>query len=68
MNPPTKGMLWDYSPSYLFKIEKYGIVCVYVRQVLLCSGEIWNFNPQLVVEELSKRVAGISKEDLQVVD
>ena len=69
MNPPTDGMLWNYSPSYLFKIEKYGIVCVYVRQARLNSGEIWNFfNPQLVVEELSKRVAGISKEDLQVVD
>lgn len=68
MDPPTKGMLWDYSPSYLFKIEKYGIVCVYVRQVRLSSGEIWNFKPQLVVEELSKRVAGISSEDLQVVD
>jgi len=68
MDSPETGMMWNYSPSYLFKIEKYGIICAYVRQVRLKSGEIWNFDPQFVVEELSKKVAGITKEKLQLVD
>jgi hypothetical protein len=51
MDPPTYGMEWDFSPAYLFKFKKYGVAGVYVRQVRLKDGTIWNFDEE---ETLSK--------------
>lgn len=65
MDPPKSGMSWTYSPSYLFKAQKYGVVCVFVRQVRLSNGDIWNYNPQQIANELMKFTNNISQDDIK---
>ena len=64
MDTPTVGMQWDYSPAYLFKFEKYGVVGVYVRQARLKDGRIWNFDENFITSEFSKRLGEITKEQI----
>ena len=52
MDPPRNGMEWDFSPAYLFKFKKYGVVGVYVRQVRLKDGTIWNFDEAETISKL----------------
>lgn len=52
MDPPSNGMEWDFSPAYLFKFKKYGVVGVYVRQVRLKDGTIWNFDEAETISKL----------------
>ena len=54
MDPPTDDMRWNFKPIYLFKFKKYGVVGVYVRQVRLSNGQIWNFNEACVRKKLLK--------------
>ena len=51
MDPPTLGMEWDFSPAYLFKFKKYGVAGVYVRQVRLKDGTIWNFDEEKTISK-----------------
>ena len=64
MDPPTTGMQWEYSPPYLFKFKKYGIVGIYVRQVRLKDGEIWNFDSNFVTKDFSERFGEITKSQI----
>ena len=64
MDPPSTGMKWDFRPAYLFKFEKYGVVAVYVRQARLKNGKIWNFSPDVILKEISKRYKKLTKEQL----
>lgn len=64
MDPPTTGMEWTYSPSYLFKAEKFGVVCVFVRQVRLSNGDIWNFDPQQIANGIKKFTNNVSQDDI----
>lgn len=68
MDPPTTGMEWTYSPSYLFKAEKFGVVCVFVRQVRLSNGDIWNFDPQQIANGIKKFTTNISQDDIKNSD
>ena len=52
MDQPRNGMEWDFSPAYLFKFKKYGVVGVYVRQVRLKDGTIWNFDEAETISKL----------------
>ena len=64
MDPPGSGMVWNFRPAYLFKFKKYGVVAVYVRQARLKNGKIWNFSPDVVLKEISKRYKKLTKEQL----
>ena len=64
MDPPGSGMVWNFRPAYLFKFKKYGVVAVYVRQARLNNGKIWNFSPDVVLKEISKRYKKLTKEQL----
>lgn len=68
MDPPVDNMQWDFSPAYLFKFERYGIVGVYVRQARLKDGTIWNFEPDVILKEFSNRVSEITKEQILAID
>ena len=66
MDPPSSDMTWNYTPAYLFKFEKYGVAVVYVRQVRLENGTIWNFNIQNTQKRLSGLIGEITEEQLTV--
>lgn len=68
MDRPTTGMEWSYSPSYLFLAKKYGVVCVFVRQVRLSNGDIWNYDPQQIVNQLKNFTNNVSQDDIQNFD
>ena len=68
MDPPKKSMEWDFKPAYLFKFEKYGVVSVYVRQVRLKNGRIWNYTPEIISKELSQKYGQITKDQVINVD
>ena len=64
MDPPSVSMQWEYSPIYLFKFEKYGVVGVYVRQARLKDGRIWNFDENFITGKFSERLGEITKEQI----
>lgn len=64
MDMPTAGMQWDFSPPYLFKFKKYGVVGLFVRQVRLRDGRIWNFDENVVAKEFSKRLGKVTREQV----
>lgn len=68
MDPPRAGMRWDFSPAYLFKFEKYGIVAVYVRQARMKNGKIWSFSPNVILKEVSRRYKNLTKEQLRKIE
>ena len=68
MEPPTLGMTWEFQPTYLFKFKKYGVVGVYVRQVRLRDGSIWNFDAAKIVAKVSERFTDITKEKILNTD
>jgi hypothetical protein len=68
MDSPVNGMSWDFKPAYLFKFQRYGVAGVYVRQVRLKSGRIWNYSPEFVQKQIAKSYKDISKEQLLNID
>ena len=64
MDPPTKGMQWDYNPVYLFKFRKYGVVGIYVRQARLENGGIWNFDEEFIKNQFSEKFGEVTKEQI----
>ncbi len=68
MDPPSKDMEWDFKPSYLFLFKKYGVLAVFVKQVRLNDGEIWNFDEQIIFENLKKRYESITEEEFNQED
>ena len=65
MDPPTALMEWDYTPPYLFKFRKYGVAGVYVRQVRLKDGSIWNADLDFITRESTARRGEVTREQLQ---
>ena len=65
MDPPTTLMEWSYTPPYLFKFRKYGVLGVYVRQARLADGTIWNANLDFISREFTARRGEITREQLQ---
>ena len=65
MDPPTALMEWDYTPPYLFKFRKYGVAGVYVRQVRLKDGSIWNADLAFITREFTARRGEVTREQLQ---
>lgn len=68
MEQPKEGMIWDFSPAYLFKFKRYGVVGVYVQQARLESGEIWNFDAEKVLTEFREFRDEITLEQLRLDD
>ncbi len=64
MDPPTNGMQWDYSPAYLFKFKKYGVIGIYVRQARLADGSIWNYDENFITSSFSKKYGELTKEQV----
>jgi hypothetical protein len=65
MDPPDNKMTWDFKPAYLFKFRKYGVVGVYVRQVRLKDGKIWNYSPKVILKEFSQRYKEVTKQQIE---
>lgn len=68
MEQPTGGMIWNFSPAYLFKFQRYGVVGVYVQQARLESGEIWNFDAEKVLTKFREFRDEITLEQLRLDD
>jgi hypothetical protein len=68
MDEPKGYMEWDFRPAYLFKFEKYGVLSAYVRQVRLKSGRIWNYSPNTISEELSRKYGEVTREQIVNID
>ena len=64
MDPPQSGMVWDFSPAYLFKFKRYGVVGVYVQQARLANGEIWDFDSETVLDQFQEFRAEITMEQI----
>lgn len=65
MDPPTSIMEWDYTPPYLFKFRKHGVLGVYVRQARRTDSTIWNANLDVIMREFTARRGEITREQLQ---
>lgn len=66
MEPPQGEMIWNFSPAYLFKFKRYGVVGVYVQQARLASGEIWNFDAETVLARFREFRDEITLEQLRL--
>lgn len=66
MDPPQDEMEWNFSPAYLFKFRRYGVVGVYVQQARLRNGEIWNFDSENVLTQFRDYRNEITLDQLRV--
>ena len=65
MDPPEENMTWNYTPSYLFKFEKYGVLGVYVQQVRMADGSIWNYSEKNIQKKFLERYDYLDKAKLK---
>ena len=65
MDPPEANMTWNYTPSYLFKFKKYGVLGVYVQQVRMADGKIWNYDERKVQKKFLEKFDDLDKGKLK---